>query len=111
MSSRSADAADRIAAALPKNVCPEYRAASIREIIADFFGLMDSAEAFALALSGCVRFMSVSDEITTSGSCPCIKLRPAFLSDAIDSFGGKNKSISGMLKPTESFGKLGDEFA
>jgi len=87
----------------------EYWQAWMREILADFIGVAVSGEAFAMALYGYVRGLSVSETITTSSAYPGMSLRLAFLADIVRGFGRPQSPVVELLTPVRSLGPTGKE--
>jgi hypothetical protein len=85
---------------LPELIDPEYWQAWIREMLADLIGLMESGEAFLLALDAYLKFMSTSNSVSSSSSYPPVSLRFAFLLSAVHSLGrSRSPVLSRMTFP------------
>lgn len=78
---------EKILADLTEHNWFDYWKAWMREIIADYVGILASGEAFVLAFTNYVRFMSTSNAITTSSAYPGQVLREAFLADTLTFLG------------------------
>jgi|GEM_PF-1186045 len=78
---------------LPESSDREYWQAWIREMLADLIGLMESGEAFLLALDAYLKFMSTSNSVSRSNGYPPVSLRFAFLVAAVHRLGRSRSPI------------------
>jgi hypothetical protein len=85
---------------LPESSDREYWQAWIREMLADLIGLMESGEAFLLALNAYLKFMSTSNSVSRSCSYPPVSLRFAFLTAAVHALGRRRSpALAQMMFP------------